>query len=189
MTESDTKSKRAFVRKSGKTLLVKILNTSNEFSIESLNLTGLVNKYYTEKSNSYFLTFDNPVNSLNALHLFKKDYDTQVRVKFAHYRVFFTLENMSEDMDYNTIKTQHRELVQSQNNCSVLYYKLYRKGNKYLGCGDMTIDTKEGLDNLMNEEGLKTFKLDCGLSGSHYRYRNKQNNNSNQDVELSVSNS
>ena len=89
----------------------------------------------------------------------------------AHYRVFFTLENLEESMEYNTVKTQHSDMVQSKGNCSVLFYKLYRKENKYLGCGDMTLDTKEGLDVLMSTEGLKTFTLDCGISGSHYHYR------------------
>lgn len=170
---TEPKPKRSYVRKTGRTLLVKMLN--GELDLESLNLEGLVNQHLTEKSNSYFLTFDTVSNSLNALHLIRKQYDSNVRVKVAHYRVFFTLENLDETMEYNTVKTQHRDLVQSSTNCNVLYYKLYRKDNKYLGCGDMTLDTKEGLDHLMSSEGLKSFSLECGVSGSHFHYRNQKN--------------
>ena len=180
---NEPKPKRSFVRKAGRTLLVKVLN--GQFDVEGMNLEGLTNHHFTEKSNSYFLTFDNVPNSLNAMRLIRKQYDSNVRVKVAHYRVFFTLENLDESMEYNTVKTQHRDMVQSKGNCSVLYYKLYRKDNKYLGCGDMTLDTKEGLDLLMSSEGLKTVSLDCGVNCSHYHYRTQKQN---QDVEASTPN-
>lgn len=179
---NEPKPKRSFVRKAGRTLLVKVL--SGEFDVEGMNLEGLTNHHFTEKSNSYFLTFDNVPHSLNAMRLIRKQYDSSLRVKVAHYRVFFTLENLEESMDYNTVKTQHRDMVQSKGNCSVLFYKLYRKDNKYLGCGDMTLDTKEGLDVLMSSEGLKTFTLECGVSGSHFHYRTQKQG---QDVEVTTS--
>lgn len=181
---SEPKQKRSFVRKAGRTVLVKVLNGT--FDLESMNLEGLVNNHFTDKSNSYFLTFDSSVNSLNAMRLIRKEYDTNVRVKFANYRVFFTLENLEDSMDYNTVKTQHKDLVQSKGNCSVLYYKLYRKNDKYLGCGDMTLDTKEGLDLLMSTEGLKTVSLECGVNCSHYHYRT-QKQNPDAEVTASVS--
>ena len=184
MTES--KPKKSFVRKAGRTLLVKVLN--GEFDVESMNFDGLTNQHFTEKSNSYFLTFDTVPHSLNALRQIRKTYDaTCVRVKVAHYRVFFTLENLEESMDYNTVKTQHRDMVQSQGNCSVLFYKLYRKDNKYLGCGDMTLDTKEGLDLLMSSEGLKTFSLECGVTGTHFHYRSQKQSQESQSAEVVTS--
>ena len=176
MTEPNPK--KSFARKAGRTLLVKVLN--GQFDVPGLNLEGLVNEHFTEKSNSYFLTFDNVQNSLNAMELIRTKYNFNVRVKIAHYRVFFTLENLEESMEYNTVKTQHCEVVQSKANCSVLFYKLYRKDNKYLGCGDLTLDTKEGLDVLMSSEGLKTFTLDCGISGSHYHYRTQKQSHDNE---------
>ena len=178
---TEPKPKRSFVRKAGRTLLVKVLN--GLFDVESMNLEGLVNKHFTEKSNSYFLTFDSVPHSLNALRFIRKQYESNVRVKVAHYRVFFTMENLEESMDYNTVKTQHRDMVQSKGNCTVLFYKLYRKDNKYLGCGDMTIDTKEGLDLLMSTEGLKTVSLECGINVSHFHYRTQKQN---QDVEVTT---
>lgn len=178
---TDSNPKKNFVRKAGRTLLVKVLG--GEFKPETLNLEGLTNSHYTEKSNSYFLTFDSAPNSLNALRLVRKDFSTSVRAKIAHYRVFFTVENLNDSVEYNTVKTQHRDMVQNGNNSSVLYYKLYRKNGKYLGCGEMTLDTKEGLDHLMSDDGLKTFNLECGVSGTHYRYRTQNST----DHELTAS--
>ena len=48
----------------------------------------------------------------------------------------------------------------------------------------MTLDTKEGLDVLMSTDGLKTFTLECGVSGSHFHYRTQKQN---QDVEVTTS--
>ena len=92
-----------------------------------MNLEGLTNHHFTEKSNSYFLTFDNVPIVLNAMRLIRNSYDSSVRVKVAHYRVFFTLENLEESMDYNTVKTQHRDMVQSKGNCSVLFINYTEK--------------------------------------------------------------
>jgi len=41
-----------------------------------------------------------------------------------------------------------------------LYYKLYKKDkDSYLGCGDLTIDTKDGMDKLLQSESLKEYTL------------------------------
>ncbi len=124
-TMAQNKVNKSFTRKSGRTLLVKFLNDNVDF--EDIQLEGLLNNHFIEKSTSYFLTFDNVDHSLSAMHFIRNKYDSNVRVKFAHYRVFFTLENLEESMDYNTIKTEHKNLIESKGNFSVLYYKLYRK--------------------------------------------------------------
>ena len=165
------KKEKSYV-KAGRTLLVKVLN--NNFSLPELD--GLQSEYFADKSQSYFLVFDNVTNSLNSLKLLKKNHESDVRVKFAYYRVFFTMNDLTNEQDYNTVKTQHKELIES-NNGSVLYYKLYRKNNEYIGCGDLTLDTKESFDLLMSEESQKKFSLECGVSGSHFRYRNSSNQN------------
>ena len=154
--------------KAGRTLLVKPTSTvaDNTFS----GFTGLTSTHHTDKSNSYFLTFDTPKNSLDALRNIKKSHGKDVRVKFAHYRVFFKAEGLTDTSDYNTVKTAHTTLVQSTG-ANVLYYRLYRKNNTYLNCGDFTIDTKEGFDALMNSDSLKNFTLEGNITGTHYRYR------------------
>jgi hypothetical protein len=167
-----SETKKSYVRKAGRTLLVKV--QSDSFDTSVLSFEGVESSYHNEGSQSYFLTFGDVKQSLNALRELRKNHGDSVRVKFAYYRVFFAMENLTDDMEYNTVKTQHREMVQEQVGGNVLYYKLYRKNDSYLGCGDMTLDTKEGFDKLMSDEGMKQFTLSCGVSGTHYRYRSSR---------------
>lgn len=162
------------VRKAGRTLLVRV--QSNDFDSSMLSqMRGVSHTHHNESSNSFFLTFDTVKNSLSALRELKKNHGNDVRVKFAYYRVFFTMDGLESSTDYNTVKTQHRQLVNELSMGNVLYYKLYRKNDNYVGCGDMTVDTKELFDHLMSDEnGMKTFSLECGLNGTHYRYRSNR---------------
>ena len=154
--------------RTGRTLLVK--PSGNQFNATVLDgLQGLTTNHHTEKSNSYFLTFTTAQDALNGLKHIKKECGRDVRVKFAHYRVFFKLEGLTDSSDYNTVKTAHTNLIQSTG-ANVLYYRLYRKNNSYLECGDFTVDTKEGFDALLSADQHKTFSFD-NLNGTHYRYK------------------
>ena len=61
----------------------------------------------------------------------------------------------------------------------VLYYKQYMKDNKFIGCGDFTIDTKESMDKLLNKDEFKNYTIDT-LSGTYYRYNKKTDQKSNE---------
>jgi len=150
--------------KPGRTLLVKPTNTNFDASVFA-TLTGYTSTYHTEKSNTYFITFSTPDQANKAMSELK-----DVRSKFAHYRVFFKMEGLTNSVDYNTFKSAHSDLITKNTNSSVLYYKLYRKNDAYIGCGDFTVDTKECFDALLNGDGLKNFTVD-GLSGVHFRYK------------------
>lgn len=154
--------------KAGRTLLVKPSNTNFSTSIFD-ELTGLTSKHHIVKSDSHFLIFSSAKEALDALKKLKST--KNVRVKFAQYRIFFKMEGLTESSDYNAIKTAHTELVKNIGG-DVLYYRLYRKENKFIGCGDMTIDTKDAFDKLIGSEenNLKQFKLDT-VSGTHFRYK------------------
>jgi hypothetical protein len=187
MADTNQNSKPRFGRKPGRTLLVQ--KTSDSFDSSSLEeLEGLTSNHHTEKSNSYFLTFETLPHSMSAIRDLKANYDDSLRVKFAHYRVFFTLQGLTEDSDYTKIKSTHAEYVTSLGG-NVLFYKLYRKQGTYLGCGELTIDTKETLDLLVNKEDSHrdfTFQVESvDYSGTHYRFnrRSKQD-----DEQLYVSN-
>ena len=154
--------------RAGRTLLVK--PSDNQFNASVFNShQGLTTTHHTEKSNSYFLTFTTAQDSLNGLKHIKKTCGRDVRVKFAHYRVFFKLEGLTDSSDYNTVKTAHTNLIQSTG-ANVLYYRLYRKNNSYLECGDFTVDTKDGFDALLSADQHKAFSFD-NLNGTHYRYK------------------
>jgi hypothetical protein len=176
--------------RAGRTLLVKPSGASFNPSVFDA-MTGLQTTHHTDKSNSYFLTFSTPQESLEGLKYLKKTCGQDVRVKFAHYRVFFKLDGLTDASDYNTVKMAHTALVCSTG-ANVLYYRLYRKNNTYLECGDFTIDTKEGFNSLMNSEtgGLKVFSFEADgntYSGTHFRYKKTDTmNRTNQQSQLAT---
>ena len=185
----NSKSKK-FQRKAGKTLLVKAKEgkTIDESWLSSLD--GLVSEGVskTEKTGSFFLTFSEVGKSLDALKQLKKDHDDDLMVKFAHYRVFFKFNNgLDSKVDYNVVKETHVKFVKDNTNSEVLYYKLYRgKDGNFLGCGDMTLDTKDALDNLLSKDHNKEFDLGDNMSGVFYRYDRKGGNK--QEGEVAVAN-
>jgi hypothetical protein len=171
---NDYKNKmKKTLKKPGKTLLVKAFNGSSFKEEDLTNLEGLVNKSDTKTNETVFLVFDTVSNSLAALKKLKlvsPDY----RVKFSYYKIFFTLNGLTDSSDYNEVKKTISEHVAKLTNSNVLYCKLYCKDNKYLGCGDLTIDTLEGLNTILSKDlGLKDYKLDS-LSGTFYRFNSKK---------------
>ena len=171
MNNNNNSEKPAFQKKPGRTLLVKQMNDDN---LEDLfkSLDGLTSTYKAEKSSSYFLTFDNIDSSSSALESLK-EHTEKLKVKYAHYRVFFTIKGLAENSDYDTVKNLHSDYIKNNTSGNVLYYKLYRKNNAFLDCGDLTVDTKDCFDSLMNDEneGYRNYSLDNDLSGSHFRYK------------------
>ena len=166
--------KKKNIRKAGKTLLLKKPDDGEEIDQSWFtDLVGLVTTTKTLKTGSYFLTFDNVGNSLEALKNLRKTHSDKLLVKFAHYKVFFTLSGLSEETDYNDVKTKHIKFIEDNTDSKVLYYKLYRKKG-YLGCGDVTIDTKLGLDNLLDKEKFKDFDILDGHAGVFYKYNTKK---------------
>jgi hypothetical protein len=159
------------VRKSGRTLLVKTAdNTFNDKLL--VNLTGFLNKSESKASNSYFLTFDTVTNAESAYNKLKST--TDYRVKYSYYRVFFTMNGLTDTTDYNTVKKDLVDYVSNHSKTNVLYCKFYRKDNKYLGCGDLTVDTLESLNTLLSKEnGSNEYTLG-NFTGNFYRFNNKK---------------
>ena len=156
------------VKKPGRTLLVKTSGDVSHFD----TLVGLVGKSETKSTSSHFLTFDTVENAVNAYRKLKSD--SQYKVKYSYYRVFFKMSGLEDSTDYNDVKKQLSEFVSSNTLSNVLYCKFYRKNNKYLGCGDFTLDTLSGMSKLLSKEGgLKDYSFDK-YSGTFYRYNNKQ---------------
>ena len=181
MSAQESKKQNHPRTKAGRTLLVKPSNGNFDVSIFE-SLAGLTSKHHTEKSNSYFIVFSTAQEALAALKTIKNKSGQSARVKFAHYRIFFKIEGLIDTSDYNAIKTAHTEMINkltTDNQGGVLYYRLYRKDTKFIGCGDMTVDTKEVFDKILTDDGLKTFTGE-GFSGTHYRYKKTDGNQDNQ---------
>ena len=185
--QNKTSGKKKFMRKAGKTLLLKAKDNCVIKPEWFTSLEGLVSHDKTAKTGAYFLTFNDMGKSLDALKQLKKDHDNDLMVKFAHYRVFFTMEGLQENTEYDKVKESHVNFIESNTNSKVLYYKLYRNKN-FLGCGDLTIDTKDALDKLLNKDEHKEFDLGNGHTGVFYRYNRKGQNDgeSGQTAEVSA---
>lgn len=159
------------VRKAGRTLLVK--SVSNSYIDNTLfdNLEGLVNKVETKLTKSYFLTFSTIDNAVEAFNKLRNN--STFRVKFSYYRIFFTMDGLTDTTDYNQVKKELIEYVDKRTASSVLYCKFYRKNNKFIGCGDFTIDTLTGMNTLLAKDGNKEYSFGS-FKGSFYRYNGKK---------------
>ena len=155
-------------RKAGRTLLV-----SNEHK-EELTFDGLVNTH-TTNSGSRFLVFDNVENARSA---YKKLRDDGVRTKYSYYKVFFRLKDVSLDnVEYDELKNSVKELASSCGDVDVLYFKFYTKNKTLMGSGDLTVDTKEGLDALVSQKEMSF----AGGSASFYRFKLKSRDDEDGD--------
>lgn len=169
---SQTDDKKKSMRKAGKTVLVKSVTGNSIDSSVFESLTGLVSHSETKTSISYFLTFDNITNSLNAFNTLRAN--SEYKVKFSYYRVFFTVNGLTDKSEYNQVKQDIVNYVTEKSKASVLYCKLYRKEDTLLGCGDFTIDTIDGMNALLSKESeLKNFTIG-ELTGTFYRYNGKK---------------
>jgi hypothetical protein len=179
-TEPDSVEKS--MRKPGRTLLVKSLINNMDCTLFDAFI-GLQSKTETKSSNSYFLTFDTVAHATLAYLTLQSD--STYRVKYSYYRVFFTMNGLTDETDYNQVKQNLSDHVLANTKSEVLYCKFYRKDNKFLGCGDFTVDTLDSMNSLLSKEsGLKDFTFGS-YSGTFYRFngnskKDKNNNHSNQ---------
>ena len=108
-----------------------------------------------------------------------------ILVKYAHYRLYFTINGLTNDTDYNSVKKAHIDYITENTGTEVLYYKLYKKDKtSYLGCGDLTIDTKDGMDKLLQEDSLKNYEFtveDVEFSGQFYQFNKFKSSKSKYD--------
>lgn len=174
MQDNNIQAKK-MIRKAGKTLVV-----NSETDIQTNDFTGLVSSVKSS-TNSHFLVFDTIENSKVAFKILKT---LNHKVRFAYYRLFFTMTGLDENASYNDLKEQHIQWITTNSDAQVLYYKQYRNGGKFLGCGDFTIDTKESMDKLLYTETLKNYSFDK-YSGVNYRY-NKKNDKSRDNIQESI---
>lgn len=170
LTQNTAKTRPA--RKAGRTLVTIIKEGFDESVFKDLE--GLVANHKTT-SGAVFLRFDTEVNSVNAFNSLKSEHGAFVNVKYAHYKVFFKLDGLTNEDDYDQIKKLHINWIEQNVQGKVLYYRLYKKDGEYLNCGDLTIDTKESLDMLLSEN--KEYELNNTMKGTYYRFKTNKNRN------------
>ena len=178
---NDNDPNKKMVRKAGRTLLVSPTNNTGKSETIFSKLTGLTTNHSTDNG-SFFLTFDTVQNALDSFQYLRQNHP-EIRVKFARYQIFFTISGLNSSSDYSVVKQNITNFVEKEAGANVLYFKLYRKGDKYIGCGDLTVDTKDTMDKLLNKEGpLKNYTIG-DLSGTFYRYNKTQSNTNNESHE------
>lgn len=174
MAESTNKTKdnKKKFRKAGRTLLIKSVEEDFDFSTLSLEQLEGVSSNIETKSGARFIVFNNVKDAVSALKVLKQNKD--ILVKYAHYRLYFTINGLTTESEYNDVKKSHIEYITEQTGTEVLYYKLYKKDkDSYLGCGDLTIDTKDGMDKLLQEDDLKNYTFTVNsveYTGQFYQF-------------------
>jgi hypothetical protein len=159
-----------------RTLLVR--NSDTKLPV----LKGLLeDKAYTKTGNAFFLTFDTLPNAITAYNSLTT---LAFNAKYSYYRVFFTLSYTdnsqfpNDKFNHEQLKTELTDLVSKHG--SILFYKQYKKENKFLNCGYFTVDKIDTLNTLLSKEsGLKDFTLSNNVKGTFYKFNNKnyQTNN------------
>ena len=165
------------VRKIGKTLLIILLNNATFDENDLTDVNGIVNKSDLKNNGLFFLIFDTPANALNGLKILKNK-SANYKIKFSYYKLFFTINGLNDNSSYDDTKKALINHIQNLTNSNVLYCKLYCKDKKYLGCGDVTLDTLDGINMLLSKDnGLKSFSIESpSISGTFFRFNSKNQN-------------
>ena len=169
-----SKNKKQLI-KPGRTILIKILDDISVFTDDlTENLVGLTNKTVITNNKTIFLTFDTVDNSYNAYNFLRFKSNKKYLVSFSYYKLFFIIKGLKDDANYNESKNKLIEFITKNTDINVLYFKFYCKDNKYLGCGDLTVDTLESLVNILSKElKIKEFSFKS-YSGTFYKFTDKK---------------
>lgn len=158
--------------KIGRTLLI-----SNKSS-EDIKEDGIVSTHVTANG-SKFVVFDSKENSQKAHASLK---EKGIQIKYAYYKLFFRLNDVNlNDSNYDDLKVNIINSIQKKFNTNVVYFKFYTKNKTLLGSGDLTIDTKESLDEILNEQEIEIDNIGNIM---FYRFKIKKNYSNEDKNEL-----
>lgn len=168
--------------RSGKTLLVKSLDEGYDLSGLGLDKRdGLVSNT-SSKSGTSFLVFSDVKYSEAAAAILKTspDFRSKFSIKYPKYNIFFSISGLEKEDDYSAVKQEHIKQIQEVTGCSIFSYKLYKKSDEFIGCGEVSVDLKEGMDKLLEKEGEhKTFKFGK-YEGVYHKYNKNRRQNGEQ---------
>jgi hypothetical protein len=168
-----SETQTTFPKKYGRTLLFKAVNNFNLTNDFFTQFEGVVSCTQSKTSGTFFVLFDTFENAAKSCAEAADSKD--VLVKYSYYRVFFTMNGLNNESDYNQVKESFVQYLEQTTKSNVLFFKLYRKNNQYIGCGDFTLDTLDGMNVLLDKNtGLKSYVLN-DLSGKFFRYNATKN--------------
>ena len=173
-TSENVNNEKKNLNKISRTIMLKLINTDQLFYDNiTENIIGLINKTLINNKILY-LTLDNHENAMKAYNLLRSKAYNNFYIKFSYYKLFFTINGLLDTSDYSETKKDLIEYISTDSNIKVLYCKFYCKNKSYLGCGDLTVDTIEGMNKLLSKiNGFKEFKFKS-FSGVFYKFNKKQ---------------
>ena len=173
VSQNKTPPTKNLIQKPGKTLFIKLINNNETFDLNILDtITGLINKTNITPKKTLFLTFDSIDNSMKAYYkLYSQGYKNNYIVRYSYYKIFFTMTGLTTETVYTDTKKKLIEYINTKTDTNILYCKFYCKNNTYLGCGELTVDTLEGL-NIILSDAYKKFEFDT-FTGNFYKYNKK----------------
>ena len=150
-------------RRPSRTLLV---NDSTK-SIDISTLSGLISNEKTN-SNSIFLEFASIEDATVAFEKLKSD---DVRVKYAYYKLFIKFTCPVKEITYDTLKELSKNVLQQDiNDINIVYFKLYKKNNELIGCGEITVDRLSDVEKLI-KRSFEGQHENNSLTFDIYRFR------------------
>ena len=169
-----SKNEKKNTNKISRTIMLKLINTDQAFYDNiTENIIGLINKTLINNKILY-LTLDNHENSMKAYNILRSKSYNNFYIKFNYYKLFFTINGLTDTSDYSETKKDLIDYISNDSNIKVIYCKFYCKNKSYLGCGDLTVDTLEGMNKLLSKNnGFKEFKFKS-FSGVFYKFNKKQ---------------
>jgi len=150
-------------RRPSRTLLV---NDSTK-SIDISTFTGLISNEKTN-SNSIFLEFSTIEEAVQAFEQLKND---DIRVKYAYYKLFIKFTSPVKEISYDVLKEKAKEVLQSDiSDINVVYFKLYKRNNELIGCGEVTVDRLGDVEKLI-KRSFEGQNDNSNLTFDIYRFR------------------
>ena len=153
-------------RRAGRTILVRSGYLGN------CDLNGKLTEVDT-KTGSKFMIFDNVESAKTAFNILK---ESGARVKYSYYKLFFKIKNIDSTYTYDKLKELIKNCFEQHiADSNILYLKLYRKNGKLTGSGDLVLDLKSSLDDIVNKRNL-LLENDIELSVYRFIIKKKQSN-------------
>jgi hypothetical protein len=149
--DDDFQGKKKSVRKAGCTLLVSPNEGSGINESTFKDMPGRTSTFKTSK-NAYFVEFGTIQESLDIYRKIRKDYP-ETKIKFCSYKLYLRITGLTDQTDYQEGKQAISSQVEKATGGNVLYFKFYRKDNHFIGCADLTVDTKGAMDKLLDRDG------------------------------------
>ena len=133
-----------------------------------LTMDGILNIHETNNG-SRFRVFENLEKAEDAYNTLKSE---NIQVKYSYYKTFFRIKDVNLDTDYTSLKSIFNIL--SDYDVNVIYFKFYTK-QTINWSGDLTLDTKNSLDKLIENKGIS---LNEGtISFYRFKINSSQRNN------------